>query len=284
MRESTQTEKTRARKQGQILALICGLLALILFYPVLYGLVRQWIEDPNYRHGLVIPIIILLLARNKVDEIRALKSSGSPAAGWTVLAVSSILLVAGTASSELFTSRLSFVLFLLGAAFLLAGAALVKKLAAEFILMLLMIPLPYIVYYKVTFPLQLISAKFSALALSALRVSVIRKGNILVLPGYTLEVVAACSGLRSLMTMITLAVVIAAFSAYSFKRKSVLVVLSIPVAVAANTFRLVVTALGAYFVGPHFADGTLHQLSGLMVFGSGIVLLLVINWVLRWKR
>jgi exosortase len=152
------------------------------------------------------------------------------------------------------------------------------------LLLLLMVPLPYIIYFKITFPMQLMSAKLSAALLTAMRVSVIRKGNILMLPGYTLEVVAACSGLRSLMTMFTLAVVFAFFSDMSKTRKFILVLLSVPAAIAANTVRLVVTALGALFVGPGFADGTLHEASGIIVFMAGFLMLLLCAGILRWTQ
>jgi exosortase len=110
------------------------------------------------------------------------------------------------------------------------------------------------------------------------------EGNILLLPKYTLEVVAACSGLRSLMTMVTLAVIITAFMDYSIIKKGFLVACSLPIAVVANTFRLVITALGAYIVDARFADGFLHEISGLIVFTTGFLLLIIINGILKWKK
>ena len=115
-------------------------------------------------------------------------------------------------------------------------------------------------------------------------ISRIRKGNILQLPNYSLEVVAACSGLHSLMTMITLAIVLAAFISTTRVRKVILVALAVPAAVAANTVRLVVTGIGAYAGGPGIAEGTLHEISGLIVFFAGFLFLLAAAAILRWKR
>lgn len=271
-------------RKNRILISTAALLLVILYFPVIKNLAGQWVDDPNYRHGLLIPVVVALLIRRKWTVIREKSPYRSaPIAASMLLAAAAAMLVAGTAASELFTSRLSLVFFIIGSAILLAGPGLVRILAAESVLLLLMIPLPYIIYYRLTFPLQLLSARLSATVLRMLQLSVIRKGNILILPKYTLEVVAACSGLRSLLTMVTLAVIIAAVSSYSTGRKILMVASSIPVAVAANTFRLVVTALGAYLASPAFADGILHQISGMLVFASGLILLLIINGVLKWK-
>ncbi|MBD3179372.1 MAG: exosortase [Candidatus Latescibacteria bacterium] len=280
-----EAEKISERAVRKALLASAALLALVLFLPVMINLARQWLDDPNYRHGLVIPVVIILLIRNKWTRIiNHSPYRSSPMAGYLLIALSAVMIIGGTAASELFSSRLSLVLFIIGTTLLLAGPALLKILAAESLLLFLMIPLPYIIYYRLTFPLQLLSARLSAAILRTVQLNVIRKGNIIALPRYTLEVVAACSGLRSLLTMVTLAVIIAAISSYSTGRKIILVASSIPVAVAANTFRLVVTALGAYLASPAFADGVLHQISGLMVFGSGLIMLLIINGVLKWKR
>ena len=132
--------------------------------------------------------------------------------------------------------------------------------------------------------MQILSARLSSVILRAIGVSVIRKGNILMLPGYTLEVIAACSGLRSLMTMITLSMVFAYFSSLGKMKKIILVACAVPVAIAANMIRLVVTALGAYTVGPAFADGPLHEISGLIVFMAGMLLLMLCAGVLKWIK
>lgn len=273
----------KSKKKALLLA--ASVLLILLYLPVVHKLAKQWLNDPNYRHGLLIPVVLIFLVRRKWDIIKEkYPYRSSPAAAFILLAVASMLLIGGTAASELFTSRLSLVLFIIGTLILLAGPGLIRILASESALLFLMIPLPYIIYYRLTFPLQLLSARLSSVILKALQLSVIRKGNIIVLPKYTLEVVAACSGLRSLLTMVTLGVIMAAAASYSAGRKILLVACSVPVAVAANTFRLVVTALGAQLAGPDFADGILHQISGLMVFGSGLAMLLIINWVLKWKK
>ena len=275
--------RTEKRKRNLLFFTVIVLL-LILYFPVLKNLIKQWINDSNYQHGLLIPPIIILLLKRKLINLKSIPLRGDTLSGAITIGIAVCCLIAGTAAAELFTSRLSLVLFILGSTLMLAGKKFAKGLFNEFVLMILMIPLPYVIYYKLTFPLQLFSARLSTGILHALSVTIIRKGNILFLPKYTLEVVAACSGLRSLMTMVTLAVIITAFMNYSTTKKVALVICSLPIAIAANVVRLVVTALGAYIVDARFADGFLHEISGLIVFATGLLLLIIINGILKWKK
>lgn len=273
---------TRTGKPALETALV--LLVIILYLPVLISLAGQWLDDPNYRHGILIPFVSGLLLWKKRSELREAPVGRSDILGPAVIAAAAALLIIGTAASELFTARFSLPLLIIGIVLFIRGRELTRIAVFPLLLLFLMIPLPYIIYYKVTFPMQIMSARMSASILETLGVSVARRGNILMLPGYTLEVIAACSGLRSLMTMVTLALIFCAFSDMPAWKKAVLTACSVPVAIAANTVRLVVTALGAYTVGPEFADGTIHEISGLIVFAAGFIMLMICAGILRWIK
>ncbi len=279
-----------AQKQGRtartdtILTIAALVLLAVLYAPVISALVRQWLDDPNYHHGLLIPFVSALLLWRRRDALREASDGGREMWGLLLILASAVFLVTGTAAVEYFTMRFSLPLMILGVILFLGGWNFTKVAGPPLLMLLLMIPLPYVIYFKITFPMQILSAKLSAGVLTVLRVSVIRRGNILMLPGYTLEVIAACSGLRSLMTMFTLAVIFAFFADMSGGRKFLLVILSVPAAVAANTVRLVVTALGAHFIGPQFADGPLHEASGIIVFMAGFLMLLLCAGILRWTQ
>lgn len=283
MPEHVEKSEGAGRNTLILLTITVIILMLILYLPVLTGLVNQWLNDPNYRHGLIIPPVSAILLWRRIDQLKTARPGGGKLPGLALIAIAMALLIGGTAASELFTTRLSIPILLLGTAFFIFGKELAYRAAAPLSLLFLMIPLPYIIYYKVTFPFQLFSARMSAGLLHTLSISVIRKGNILHLPNYSLEVVTACSGLRSLITMIVLALIMVMISDISRIRKLALVVLSVPIAVAANTFRLTATAVGAYAVSPAFADGVLHQISGLMVFITGFVMLLIAWGILKWS-
>lgn len=280
----TARKQSRSARTNIILAVTALVLLTVLYMPVISALVRQWLDDSNYRHGLLIPFVSALLLWRRRDSLRKSGEGGSEIWGMLLMLTAAGLLIAGTAAAEMFATRISLPLMLLGAVLFIRGRDFTRISGPPLLFLLLMVPLPYIIYFKITFPMQIMSAKFSAEVLTFMKVSVIRKGNILMLPGYTLEVIAACSGLRSLMTMFTLSVVFAFFSDMSKGRKSVLVILSVPAAIGANTVRLVVTALGAHLVGPSFADGPLHEASGIIVFAAGFLMLLLCAGILRWTE
>jgi len=267
--------------------LIVSVLLLILYIPVIIPLVRQWLNDPNYRHGLLVPVIsaILIYRNRKREESKETSTSNSGIGiGLVLILLASTLLIVGTAARELFTSRISIPVMLSGLSLFFYGKKFTLKLIYPLLLLFLMVPLPYIIYYKLTFPLQILSAKLSTNLISMIGISVIRRGNILILPNYTLEVVAACSGLRSLMSMVTLAFIMIAFIDLPATRKVLLVLCAIPAAILANMIRLAVTAIGATLIGPEFAEGTIHNISGLIVFGFGIAFLVISAIALKWKR
>ena len=193
-----------------------------LYFPVLTSLFDQWLDDSNYRHGLLVPLISGFLIYRRWGELAVARPGRGVLLGLLFVAAAAVSLVAGTAADELFTTRFSLPTLLIGLTLVLMGVEFAKKAAFPLVFLYMMIPLPYIIYYKIAFPLQLMSAKLSATLLDFLGVSVIRHGNILLLPNYSLEVVAACSGLRSLMTMATLALIIGVFGEISLRKRFVL--------------------------------------------------------------
>jgi exosortase len=267
-----------------VLPIALGLLTAALYIPVVIPLVRQWMGDANYRHGIANPIIWGLILWTRRKRLAGIERSGGGVTGYMLVLLAAGLLIGGTAASEFFTARLSLPIMLIGFAYSLGGAEFVRRARFPLLFLFMMIPLPYIIYFKITFPMQIMSAKLSTSLLNLLHVAVVRRGNILVLPNYELEVVAACSGLRSLMTMITLALIISAFSDLTTVRKVILVLCAVPAAVIANTLRLTVTAIGAYSISVKFAEGTLHEISGLIVFFAGFLLLMITLAILRRVR
>ena len=258
-----------------------ALLLLAIFLPVITKLFAQFLDDENYRHGMLVPVISAIVLYQRRDALRAARSNDGAVIGWLVCLAAGALLIAGTAAGELMSSRLALPTMIIGLAFIFGGRSFVRAAAFPLFFLYMMVPLPYIIYYKIAFPLQLAAAKISAGFMDAIGVSLIRHGNVILLPGYALEVVAACSGLRALLTMVTLALVIGAFAELPMNRRVALVALAAPIAVVANVVRLVVTGMGAYLITPAFADGFLHTISGLVVFLTGFALLMLSFLILR---
>ena len=144
-----------------------------------------------------------------------------------------------------------------------------------------MIPIPVIIYNQITFPLQLIASRLATSWLELAQVPVLRDGNILVLSNYSLEVVEACSGIRSLMTLMALAVAYGYLVSPQRWVRYVLAVLMVPIAIFTNAIRIMVAGILAHSFGPAAAEGFLHEFSGWAIFLVALALMFGSYWILR---
>lgn len=238
---------------------------LLVYREVLAGLAADWWNDPNYSHGL----IVLPLAGYLIWRERERLASIPPQPtyyGLLLVLGALLLLIAGKLSAELFAQRISLLLAIVGGVLFLAGPGQLRTLSYPLLLLLLSIPLPAIIFYQITFPLQLIASKVATQAISLLEIPALREGNIIYLSNTTLEVVEACSGIRSLFSLMTMGLLAAYFAFRSLPAKLLLVLSTIPIALLANAFRLITTAYLAYHWGAEYADGFFHSFSGWLVF------------------
>lgn len=273
-------ESLRGQKSG--LWIVLGLAALVgvLYTQVFRVLVAQWWEDPNYGHGFLVPLFSGYVMWR--DRERWLKVNAKPAnAGLPVMVFAVALLFLGTLGAELFLSRFSLLILLAGIVIFLWGWKMLRALAFPLSFLILMIPLPGVIYYELTFPLQLLASRFASDFLELLRVPVLREGNLLVLPNYTLEVVEACSGIRSLMSLAALAVAYGYLAERRGWVRFLLVLLMIPIAIVSNGLRVMVTSMLTYFISPRLAEGFFHEFSGLAIFVTAIILMLLAHAAIR---
>jgi exosortase len=190
------------------------------------------------------------------------------------------LLIVGSLGAELFTSRFSLLLLSAGIILFLAGWNTLGAVAFPLAFLVLMIPVPAIIYNEITFPLQLLASRWAASILEVIGVPVLRDGNILVLSNYSLEVVEACSGIRSLMSLTALAV---AYGYLADTRRWVrvaLVALMVPIALLTNAIRITVAGALAHHFGPAAAEGFLHEFSGWVIFLSAVLLMFLTHRIL----
>ena len=251
-----------------------GLLTLACYAPVLGSLVKQWSTDPDMGHGFFVPVIAGYIIWQKRNELLAIQ----PQPNWWGLAVvmiGAVQLIVGTLGVELFLSRTSFVIVLIGAVWLLGGNLILKKLAFPLFLLFFMVPIDAVIYNQITFPLQLLASRLADGALTLMAVPVLREGNILELPNQRLSVVEACSGIRSLLSLTFLSLVYG----YFFERKTwirvVLFLSTVPIAIVANSSRVTITGVLTQ-VKPDAAEGFFHEAEGWVIFmvALGILILL----------
>lgn len=242
-----------------------GAAVLAVYLPVLADLVHQWSTDENYSHGFLIPVIAAYLVWERREQLRGAPVRVTPW-GALVLVAGCALLVLGQAATFGYAVRLSLLLVLAGLVVLLVGVRVLKILAFPLAYLMFMIPLPFPVLNRIAFPLQTVAARSATTTLDLLGVPVFREGNIIDLPSIRLEVVEACSGIRSLISLLALAVIYAYFVRRSWRDRIVLSLSAIPIAIVANAARVALTGVLAQAFGPQAAQGFYHVFSGWLVF------------------
>lgn len=255
-------------------------LLFIIYLPTLYELVKDWATDDNYSHGFLIPIVSGYLIWQKRKDLTAL-TYATANRGLLVVISGLVLFILGNGAAEYFTVRFSFIVTLFGIVYYLFGRELVKKTWFEFFFLVFMIPIPYVIYFAATFPMQLIASKITAGVLNLIGMGVVRQGNIIHIDGYSLEVADACSGMRSLVSLLALGALFAYLTQKRFTPKLILFLSTIPIAVAANVFRVFVTSLLAYTVTENVTQEPLHSIMGLSVFVVAFILLFIIGQILK---
>jgi exosortase len=246
---------------------------VVLYGDVLMKLVRDWATDDNYSHGFVVAPLAGYFAWRRRSALAAAPLRPSRW-GLVLVGVSVVMLFAGALGAELFVSRTSLLILVAGALLYLLGPAHLRILAFPVAFLALMIPLPAIIFNQIALPLQLFASRVGALALTTAGVPVLREGNVITLANTTLEVAEACSGIRSLVSLVTLAIVLGQFAESRRWIRQVLVAAAIPVAIAANAARVAGTGLAAHYIGPAAADGFFHAFSGWFMFLMALALLL----------
>ena len=244
---------------------------ILLYWPALQEFLYDWWHDDNYSHGFLIPVISGYLLWKKRDKIKAIEKQGHWA-GLIFIIAGLGLTVLGTAAAEWYSVRFSMILVLLGLVLFLAGPKMFKETWFPIVFLIFAIPLPYTIFRTLTFPLQLFSTKVTYVLATNLGVTALRQGNIILLPNYSLEVVEACSGLRSIIVLSALAAIYSYMISGGVLKKTTLFLMAIPIAIFANIVRLMITVFGAQIIGKEFAEGFLHELSGLVVFLTGLFL------------
>jgi exosortase len=256
---------------------------LWLYFPFLTKLVADWGTNDDYSHGYFIPLLSAYFIYSIRDELRRI--SVKPCnVGLLVLLAGLGQLTVGKIGSEFFLQRTSLIIVLLGLILFFLGSQFLKKLFIPTGYLIFMVPLPAIVWNKIAFPMQLFSSSLTEQVISLFGIPVYREGNVIHLAQTTLEVVAACSGLRSLVTMFALSGALAILSPLPTGKKMLLFVSAAPIAIFANIVRLTATALMATKIGADAAQGFLHEFSGIVVFLLGMSLLLSVNWILGKTR
>ncbi len=261
--------------------ILCGAF-LWLYHPILPGLIQDWRTNENYSHGFFIPLISSYMIFTMRGELRSTPLRPSNW-GVPVLLLGLLQLWIASVGSEYFLQRTSLIWVLLGAFLFLLGKAQSKFLLLPTLYLFFMVPLPEIIWNTIAFPMQLFSSVLTTEIIAALNIPVFREGNVLHLAQTSLEVVDACSGLRSLTTMFAFSTALAWYIYAPLWRRGLLFLSAAPIAIFANVVRLTGTAILASVYGAKAAQGFLHEFSGLFTFVFGLSLLVLFAVVCKGK-
>jgi exosortase len=257
-----------------------ALLLVVLYYRVALKLVYDWYTIPDYSHGFLVPFFaaFLIWDKRKILKATPIRQAWS---GIVLVIFALMVLILGVYGVELFTARMSFILLLTGLIATFFGWGMVRELRFPLLVLVLAIPFPAILFNRITFPLQLLASEIASDILPLLKVPTLHEGNVIELPIMKLEVAEACSGIRSLMSLFTLAVFYGYFLEKTTKRRVILALASIPIAVTANVARIVGTGLCVQYWDPERALGFFHEFSGWVMFVVSLACLYLVHRAMR---
>jgi len=257
---------------------IAGLAFAFLFYTPFATLLRDWWHDPEAQHGLLLGPLAIYLAWKKgiLDD-----AAPQPLLGTLFLLAAVLLRYAAALAAELFTLRLSLVGAVLALVIFRWGFKQVLAWWLPVVLFVLSIPLPQVILSSLAFPLQLRASRMGAFLLETRDIPVLLEGNIIRLPGQTLFVTEACSGLRSLTALVSLGVLLSALWLRKPLTRIFLLAAVIPIAILVNGFRVFLTGYLVVFVDPSMGEGFMHITEG---WGLFLVALLITGGVTALLR
>ena len=252
-----------------------GLLIAVCSAPALYSLASIWASDADMGHGFFVPLIAAFIAWQRRDELLAIEPKPN-LWGLVVVILGGAQLVAGTLGVEQFLTHTAVVITLIGVIWLLRGTETLRTLVFPLFLLFFMVPIPLIIYNKITLPLQFIASRMAASALDMLGIPVLRDGNVLELPHQTLSVVEACSGIRSLLSLTFLSLVYGYFFEKRIWVRVVLFAATIPIAIIANGSRVAFTGIMTQ-IKPELAEGFFHESTGWVIFLVALIILVLFH-------
>jgi exosortase len=263
--------------------LVAAVAATVLYGPVVAGLIRQWYADPVSSHG----VLLVAAAAVVTWQRRARLAAAVPRPrnwGFGLLALALAGYLAGSLAGDIFAQRVSLPLALAGTIVALAGPMHARVLLPSIALLLLAVPLPSSVVTALTLPLQLVASQVAAVLLGAATIDVVRQGNLLILREITLEVADACSGLRSLVSLVSVAAMVGALLSLGIQRTAFLMLAAAPIAVIGNGLRVAATGFLTTWIGEAAVRGALHDVTGYVAFAAMCAAIVLLQRATRGVR
>lgn len=269
------------KNKTAIFFLVAMLLFVTAYYPVFEILAKKWLASDEYSHAFLTLPVILYMIWGKKAVLQDTKFQYAPLGLFLVVLATVCYFFAMLTQVHTLIS-LSLFLTILGVLIYLTGIQSVQILFIPLVLLLILIPVPEQLYIKLTFPLQLKVSQLSEMMVEQFAVPILREGNVMNIPGKSFEVVEACSGMRSIITLLTLSLIMGYFMLERKTSKILLLLASIPTAVCINIIRVSSMIILYHFFRLDLSEGLLHTLTGTLVFVIAFILLLSLLKVLEF--
>jgi exosortase len=247
-----------------------------LYAPAAVEMVRSWATQDNASHGFLVLPIAAYLAWLERARVREAYHGGATAGGLLWAAAAIVLYLGGRWMEIEFALPLSLVLMIGAQVVYFAGWSVLRAVAFPYAFLFFMVPWPDLLVEFISFPMQLMSAKYATMMIGLLGIPVTGDGVDIHLARYSFTVAVPCSGMNSLVALMALAALLAYLARGAMWRRVTLFVAGIPIALAANVARIVVILLIATFAGAKAAEGFFHGASGVVVFMFALAGLLVV--------
>ncbi len=247
-----------------LLAVVAAI-AIVPFAHVLGSLYNIWNLKPEYSHGIIIPVLSAFLIWRQRGQLRELPFTGSWL-GVVLIAAGLTLRFVGESTTMQTLEHYAFLLVLYGVVLTLVGPAVFRRLWMPLLILIFAVPLPSLVDNALSLQLQLLSSQLGVWVIRAAGISVLLEGNIIDLGSYQLEVAEACSGLRYLFPLMTLAFILAYLFRGPMWKRIVIFLASIPITVVMNSLRIGIIGITVEYWGASMAEGVLHDFEGWLVF------------------
>jgi exosortase D (VPLPA-CTERM-specific) len=249
--------------------------ALLLFASAIGQLYSIWNAQPEYSYGILIPVLSIFLIWRQREPLRGLPFKGSWY-GLLLIGAGLALRIIGALSTMPAVVHYALLLVLYGLVLALTGPVVFRKLLMPLFILVFMVPLPPFLSEQLSTQLQLVSSQLGVLVIRAAGISVYLEGNIIDLGSYQLEVAEACSGLRYLFPLMTLAFIIAYLFGGPLWKRAIVFLSSMPISVVMNSLRIGVIGITVEHWGPKMAEGVLHEFEGWAVFMASTVVVVLL--------
>jgi len=249
----------------------CAGLLSAAYLPTFIWMWDRWFaKESYYGHGILIPLVSLYFIWQRKDALRQAGTSGR-ISGLIIVAVGLLIHLICAMLKIYFISGFSFVFVLYGLVLFFFGKEVSKILAFPIFFLLAMVPLPLVLIGNLTVKLKLLAAQCATFILNRIGFPSIRDGGIIRMPSSYIIVGTPCSGLRSLISLLTLGLIFAYAAKTSYLKRGLLFLSSVPIAIASNVVRIIMLAVVNDLYGEKVALGFFHDFSGFLVFAFAFI-------------